>query len=327
MTRTALVTGASGQDAWFLAEVLTANGWKVWGATRQLSPGAERPAGQTHPGLSQVGWDPENASCLNALLARFHPGAVFNLAARSSGQAMNEDPEGLARDNALLPVRILESIRGSSPDTRFCQAGSSEMFGDPDEAPQTEATRFRPRSAYGAAKVYAHTMVQLYRERHGLHASNAILYNHESPRRPEGFVSRKVTRAAARIRLGLQSRLELGDLNARRDWGYAGDFVEAMRLIVEAAVPSDYVVATGELHTLRELCEIAFQAVGLDYRQYVVENPALFRVEGPVPLVGDASHAGRVLGWRPRTGFREMINSMVAADLLVCEPAATRPLD
>lgn len=307
--RTALITGISGQDGHFLAQHLLAIGWKVLGAKRALS--GEWGTSDVPRGAVPVNWDVHDTHAMASALALHRPSAIYNLAARSSGAGMFDGPVEMSEDNGVAVTRLLEAIRMVDPSIRFCQASSSEMFGRVQDAMQTEQTAFRPRSPYGAAKLYAHTMVDIYRRHHGLFACSAILYNHESSRRSEDFVTGKIARGAARIRLGLADGLRLGNIDARRDWGYAPDYMEAMYLMLQQPVADDFVVATGETHAVREFCDIAFRHVGLDYRDHVSEDPADHRRAAEMPLCGDAGKARRVLGWRPRTQFEDMVRLMV----------------
>jgi GDPmannose 4,6-dehydratase len=306
---TVLVTGIHGQDGSYLAEALVAQGHAVFGLDH---PGDSRPA---FDGTTVLIADLADSARIEAVLREVRPDQVYNFAARSSGAGMFEDPVGIGDLNGLAVARLLEAIRQVDPRIRFCQASSSEMFGQPTESPQNEATPFRPRSPYGAAKVYAHSMIDIYRKRHGLYACSAILFNHESPRRREEFVTRKVTQAAAAIKLGRAQTVELGNLDARRDWGFAGDTVRAMHLMLQQDKPDDYVVATGETHSVRELCEVAFGHLGLDWRDHVREAAGEFRAHESLQLVGDATKARERLGWRPTLTFRELILSMVEHDL------------
>jgi GDPmannose 4,6-dehydratase len=307
--RTALVTGIHGQDGHYMAEHLLSLGYAVVGLAR---PGDTRraPAGVAlqHGDLSQQ-------QRIESLLRDVRPDEIYNFAAMSSGAGMFVDPVAIGDINGLAVARLLEAIRAVDISIRLCQASSSEMFGEPVESPQNEATSFRPRSPYGAAKVYAHSMVGIYRKHHGMFACSAILFNHESPRRRREFVTRKVTSAAASIKLGLTQALELGNLDARRDWGFAGDTVRAMHSMLQQQAPDDYVVATGVTHSVRQLCETAFEHVGLDYREHVREAPGEFRPKETVQLVGDAALACKRLGWQPRVDFGQLITSMVDHDL------------
>lgn len=308
--RTVLITGVQGQDGSYLAEQMLARGYRVVGASRTRSEGSA-----PRRGVEFVDWNPRDPAQLRDVLRRVRPDEVYNLAAMSSGAGMHDDPVAIAEANGLDVARLLEALVEVVPTTRFCQASSSEMFGLATTAPQCEKTGFRPRSPYGAAKLFAHVMVQEFRQRHGLFACSAILYNHESPRRGEGFVTRRISLGVARIRAGQCKELALGNLDAKRDWGYAPDYVHAMSLMLGHDRPQDYVVATGELNTVRECCRVAFEHVGLDYRDYVREDSRLFRAEESVPLVGDAGKLRRELGWHPKVGFEEMVKMMVDADM------------
>lgn len=305
---TALITGALGQDGTYLARLLAQQGMSVVGAVRD-------PARAAPPGIELVAWDMRDCAAMAATLATIRPAQVYNLGALSSGSGMWDDPVAIGEVNGLAVARLLEAVRATDPGIRFVQAGSSEMFGRPQASPQTEATPFRPRSPYGAAKVFAHHMIEHYRERHGLFACTAILFNHESPlRRPE-FITRKITRAAARIALGLDTQVIVGSLAARRDWGFAGDTARALMSMAGADLPDDYVIATGVTHSVADLCRIAFARAGLDWRDHVREEPGAARPPEPVELVGDASRAHDRLGWVPEVHFERLVHMMVDADL------------
>jgi GDPmannose 4,6-dehydratase len=313
----AIITGASGQDGWHLAGLLAEKGYRLLGTTR----GGDKAAKDTHPTVELVTWDLRDETFFIELLRRAKPTEIYNLASISSGEDMFRDPIGIGELNGISVVRILEGIRTTDPAIRFYQASSSELFGEPLESPQSEETPFRPRSPYGAAKLYAHSMVAIYRRRYGLFACSGILFNHESSRRGLGYVTRKVTEGAARIRLGLAGELALGNLDARRDWGFSGDFMHGAWLMLQARAPDDYVFATGETHTVRDLCGIAFGRLGLDYRDYVREDARAVRPVESVILVGDASKAKRLLSWSPSITFSERVNAMVDADLRRLTPA------
>lgn len=315
--RTALITGVTGQDGGYLARHLLDRGWRVIGTTRDLRD--KQRAAYVPGGVTLIEWDMHDAHVMAETLSLHRPHAIFNLAARSSGAGMFDEPVGISEDNGIAVTRLLEVIRAVDPGIRFCQASSSEMFGRSEVDMQTERTAFRPRSPYGAAKLYAHTMVDIYRRHYGLFACSAILYNHESPRRSESFVTGKIARGVARIRLGLASELRLGNLEARRDWGYAPDYMEAMYLMLQQPIADDYVIATGETHTVREFCEIAFRHVGLDSREYVRDDLAGHGRAEEMPLCGDADRALRVLGWRPRTHFIDLVRLMMDDALLALQ--------
>lgn len=324
--RRALVTGITGQDGSYLAELLLAKGYEVHGMIRRSSSlrreridriAASLPAANSHLKLHYG--DLADTMSMVRLVREVQPQEVYNLAAQSHVRVSFDQASYTAEVTAIGVLRQLEAIRDyqelSGEQVRFYQASSSELFGKVQETPQRETTPFYPRSPYGIAKLYGHWITVNYRESYGLHASSGILFNHESPRRGENFVTRKVTRAAARIKLGLRQQLALGNLEARRDWGFAGDYVEAMWLMLQQDEPDDYVIATGETHSVRDLCEAAFSRVGLDYREHVVHDQRLERPAEVDLLVGDASKAREKLGWQPRVGFAELIAMMVDADL------------
>jgi GDPmannose 4,6-dehydratase len=310
--KTTIVTGITGQDGQMAARLLLEKGYRVIGTSRS----GRGPTGLDVP---VVAWDLIDPSVIEGLLQTEQPQELYNFAAFSSGAGMYDRPLEIGDINGLAVGRILEAIRAASPHTRFAQASSSELFGLAQQTPQNESTPFRPRSPYGAAKLYAHAMIDIYRERYGVFACSAILYNHESPLRGPAFVTRKIARAAAEAKVGRLERLSLGNLEARRDWGYAGDSVEAMWRMLQAEAPADYVVATGRTHSVRDLCACAFGHVGLDYRSFVTEDPDAFRAAEPVEIVGDAGKAARVLGWLPKVGFEEMVRMMVHAELRAIE--------
>ncbi|HEX8153920.1 MAG TPA: GDP-mannose 4,6-dehydratase [Thermoanaerobaculia bacterium] len=305
---TALVTGIRGQDGHYLSRLLLARGYDVVGVSRHATQRA--PAAR----LTLRDVDLTDRAALERLFGDFAFDEIYNLAGESYGPASWERPVESAQTLGVAVVQLLESVRASGRPIRFFQASSSELFGHATESPQRETTPLQPVTPYGLAKWLAHRSVALYRERHGVFASCGILFNHESPlRRPE-FVTRKVTREVARIRAGLSHRLALGSLSARRDWAFAGDFAEAMWSMLQAPVPDDFVLATGKSHSVRELCEIAFGHVGLDYRQFVEEQPEQARA-GDFDRIGDPSKAARILGWTPAVSFPELIAMMVDADV------------
>lgn len=319
--RCAIITGVTGQDGWHLSQFLLEKGFRVIGTTRDPTGARMR----THPSVDLVQWDMKDEAAFAALLHAARPTEIYNLAAYASGAAMYDDPVGIGDINGLAVARMLEAIRSTDPSIRFCQASSSELFGEPLESPQSETTAFRPRSPYGAAKLYAHEMVDIYRRRHSLFVCSAILFNHESTRRGPEFVTGKVAGAAARIKLGLADELVLGNLDARRDWGYSGDYVRGMWLMLQATAADDYVLATGETHSVRQLCDLAFKCVGLDYRSYVREGADAFRPSEPVPLVGDASKAKRQLCWSPKIDLPSLVRMMVGAELERLDQARNKP--
>lgn len=312
--RRALITGISGQDGSYLAELLLERGYEVFGLVRRASTQRLDRLEAIRESLTLMSGDLLDQTSLMRALARARPHEVYNLAAQSFVPTSWSEPVATAESTALGVTRLLEALRSVAPEARFYQASTSEMFGQAPP-PQSEATPFHPRSPYGVAKVYAHWATVNYRESYDIFAVSGILFNHESPRRGHEFVTRKVTIAAARIKLGLQRKLALGNLEARRDWGFAGDYVRAMWLMLQQDEPEDLVIATGETHSVRELCEAAFSAVDLDWREHVEQDPDLLRPAEVDHLVGDASRARTKLGWKPEVGFEGMIATMVAADL------------
>lgn len=305
----AFVTGITGQDGRYMADLLRQHGYRVTGLAR--APGRA----DVHDDVSVEQWDMRDEDVLVRLLARDQPDEFYNFAAFSTGSGMFDDPVAIGDVNGLAVARILEAIRTTSPATRFCQASSAEMFGAASGSPQRETSRFDPRSPYGAAKLYAHAMIGLYRQRFGTFACSAILFNHESPRRGTAFVTRKVARAAAAISRGLADHVQLGDLAARRDWGFAGDYVRAMWLMLQHDHAGDYVVGTGTTHSVEDLCRLAFERVGLNYRDHVREAAQPSRAPDALQLVGDPHKAARELGWSPTVTFEQLIALMVDSDL------------
>jgi GDPmannose 4,6-dehydratase len=312
----ALITGITGQDGSYLAELLLDQGYEVIGLMRRSSTVNIERISAIQDRLTLVSGDLMDEVSLINVLAEYRPREVYNLAAQSFVQASWRQPVLTGEATALGVTRLLDAIRTVDSEIRFYQASSSEMFGRVQSVPQNEQTAFYPRSPYGVAKVYGHWITVNYRESYGLHASSGILFNHESPRRGLEFVTRKVTHAVARIKAGLASEVRLGNLDAKRDWGYAADYVRAMWLMANRDTPEDYVVASGETHSVRELCEVAFAAVGLRYEDYVVVDPAFLRPAEVDELVGDATKARRELGWKCETNFYDLIEMMVAADTL-----------
>jgi GDPmannose 4,6-dehydratase len=311
----ALITGITGQDGSYLAEFLLEIGYDVVGMVRRTSTITFGRIAHIQDRLTLVSGDMLDEPSMITILQEYRPSEVYNLAAQSFVQASWRQPVFTGEVTALGVTRLLDAIRIVDPTIRFYQASSSEMFGKVRETPQNENTPFYPRSPYGVAKVYGHWITVNYRESYGLHATSGILFNHESPRRGLEFVPRKITHGVARIKLGLDSELRLGNLDARRDWGYAGDYVKAMWLMLQQQQPDDYVIATGSTHSVRELCEAAFDCIELDWERYVVQDERFMRPAEVDLLVGDASKAGQVLGWEPTTSFPELIELMVNADL------------
>jgi len=312
---TALITGITGQDGSYLAEFLSAKGYRVVGAVRDIERAQKTVPALQYLGIELVAWDMMDQRRMTEVLREYRPAEIYNFAAYSSGSGMYADPVGMGEVNGLSVVRLLQAIRAVDASIRLCQASSSELFGDAVESPQSEKTPFLPRSPYGVAKLYAHSMIRVYRKHFGLSVCSAILFNHESPRRGMGFVTRKITHQIAKIKLGLADELRLGNLDARRDWGFAGDYVRAMWLMLQEPTVDDYVVATGVTHSVRDLCEMAFIHIGLNYRDFVREDPTAFRPDESVQLVGNAIKANQQLGWSPKVGLREMIGMMVDADV------------
>ena len=316
MATRALITGITGQDGSYLAELLLAKGYdEVIGMVRRSSTVNFERIGHLQEQLTLVPGDLLDEASLIEVLRMHRPDEVYNLAAQSFVQTSFGQPVLTGETTALGVTRLLDAIRIVDPDVRFYQASSSEMFGKVVEVPQRESTPFYPRSPYGVAKVYGHWITVNYRESYDLHATSGILFNHESPRRGLEFVTRKITHGVARITQGLDTELRLGNLEAQRDWGFAGDYVEAMWLMLQQDSPDDYVVSTGETHSVREFCEVAFGHVGLDYQEFVVQDEKFFRPAEVELLVGDADKAHTVLGWKPKTSFADLVTGMVEADM------------
>ncbi len=311
----ALVTGITGQDGSYLAEFLLEKGYRVVGLVRRSSNPNYSRIEHLLDQIELVEGDLTDLPSLMAVMDKYKPDEVYNLAAQSFVPTSWEQPLLTTEVNAVGVTRLLEAIRLVHPKARFYQASTSEMFGQVREVPQNENTPFYPRSPYGVSKVYGHWITVNYRESYGLYAVSGILFNHESPRRGLHFVTRKVTHGVARIKLGLANELRLGNLEAKRDWGYTGDYVRAMWLMLQQDEPEDFVIGTGEAHSVRELCEVAFSYVGLDYRDYVVVDPKFFRPAEVNILLADPTKAKTKLGWKPRVSFEELIQMMVEADL------------
>jgi GDPmannose 4,6-dehydratase len=312
---TALITGITGQDGSYLAEFLLEKGYTVVGVVRRSSTTPYERIAHLVDHVELASADLLDQTSLTDVVGDFQPEEIYNLAAQSFVQTSWNQPVLTGEFTALGVTRMLEAMKKAAPKARFYQASSSEMFGKVIESPQRETTPFYPRSPYGVAKVYGHWITVNYRESFGMYAVSGILFNHESPRRGLEFVTRKVTDAVARIKLGLQSEVRLGNLEARRDWGFAGDYVEAMWLMLQQDTPDDYVIGTGHTCSVRDLCETAFAAVDLDYREYVVQDPRFFRPAEVDLLVADPSKAASVLGWEPTVSFSELVRMMVDADL------------
>lgn len=325
MTKRALITGISGQDGIYLAEWLLAHDYAVHGLSRCDTPDEQERLASLGESVTLHAGDLTDQDSLVSVVAAVRPHEIYNLGAQSFVPASWTDPITTADITGLGAARILQAIREVDPAIRMCQASSSEIFGNPREVPQTEATPLNPRSPYGSAKAYAHMVVQNFREHHGLFAVNAILYNHESPRRGLNFVTRKITDAAARIKLGLAKDLHLGNLDGQRDWGFAGDFVRALWLMLQQDAPEDFVIATGTRHSVRDCCEIAFGHLGLDYRAFVVVDPRFVRAGDEPALVGNPARARARLGWEPEMAFDAMIRAMVEHDLARHRPTVSGP--
>ena len=311
----ALITGITGQDGSYLAEHLLDLGYEVVGMVRRSSTVTFERIAHIQDRLSLVSGDLLDAASMVQVISESRPHEVYNLAAQSFVQTSWNQSVFTGDTTALGVTRVLDAIRIVDPEARFYQASSSEMFGKVQAVPQDEDTPFYPRSPYGVAKVYGHWITVNYRESYDMHASSGILFNHESPRRGLEFLPRKVSYNAARIKLGLQDKLPLGNLDARRDWGFAGDYVKAMHLMLQQDSPDDFVIAMGETHTVRELCQVAFERVGLDWEQHVVIDERFLRPAEVDLLIGDPAKAKKVLGWEPSTSFEELVHMMVDSDL------------
>ena len=314
-TKRALISGITGQDGSYLAEFLLAQGYEVIGMIRRSSTVNFERIRHIQDRLTLVSGDLLDEVSMISLLREHRPAEVYNLAAQSFVQTSWSQPVFTGETTALGVTRMLDAIRIVDPDIRFYQASSSEMFGKVVEVPQREETPFYPRSPYGVAKVYGHWITVNYRESYGMHATSGILFNHESPRRGLEFVTRKITHGVARIKLGLDKELRLGNLESQRDWGFAGDYVKAMWLMLQQDHAEDFVIATGVTHSVRRFCELAFGQVELDYRDYVVMDERFMRPAEVDLLVGDPSKARQVLGWQPETSLEELVRMMVEADL------------
>jgi GDPmannose 4,6-dehydratase len=315
MSRRALITGITGQDGSYLAELLLDKGYEVFGMTRRASTENVERVDHLLDRITLIQGDLLDPHSLASALREAEAHEVYNLAAQSFVPTSWNQPVLTAEFTAVGVTRLLEAVRAVDPEIRFYQASSSEMFGKVREVPQTELTPFHPRSPYGVAKVYGHHITVNYRESFGLYAVSGILFNHESPRRGLEFVTRKVTDGVARLKLGLAEELRLGNREARRDWGFAGDYVEAIWLMLQQDEPDDYVVAMGEEHSVQELVELSFGHAGLEWERHVVEDPRFMRPADVDHLVGDASKAREKLGWEPRTSFQQLVEMMVDADL------------
>ena len=326
----ALITGLTGQDGSYLAEFLLGKGYKVYGMYRRTSVDVFERIGDIKDKITLVQGDVTDVSSMTRILKEINPDEIYNLAAQSFVPASWTQPISTGDITAIGVTRLLEAIRLSNPQIKFYQASSSEMFGKAQETPQTENTPFYPRSPYGVAKVYAYWITKNYRESYGIHASNGILFNHESPRRGKQFVTRKITHSVAKIKLGLQEYFELGNLDAKRDWGFAGDYVEAMWMMLQQDKPDDFVISTGETHSVREFTEEAFKVTGMkiswegsgldevgkvDGKAVVKINPKFYRPAEVESLLGDSTKAKKILRWTPKIGFKQLVKMMVDSDL------------
>ena len=315
MPRRALITGVAGQDGTYLTELLLGKGYEVYGMPGPCPGDFAEMVERHEDSLFSVDGDLTDMDSLVRAVDTSRPDEVYNFAAQSSVGSSWTDAIATTEINAVGVLRMLEALRQHSPDARFFQASSADMFGNAAEMPQRETTALRPRSPYAVAKAYAFNIVGSYRDSYAMHASNGIMFNHESPLRTTQFVTRKITDTAARIKLGLAGELRLGNLDAKRDWGFAGDYVEAMWLMLQHETPDDYVVASGDVHTVRDFCACAFEHLDLDYEEFVVVDPEFYRPAEVNVLHGDATKARTVLGWEPKVRFEELVEMMVDADM------------
>jgi GDPmannose 4,6-dehydratase len=322
VSKTALITGITGQDGSYLAEFLLSEGYRVVGMTRRTSTDVHERIGHIVDDIEFVSGDLLDQSSITSIVAAVKPDEVYNLAAQSFVPTSWDQPVLTGEFTALGVTRVLEAIRTTDPQIRFYQASSSEMFGKVQAVPQNEQTAFYPRSPYGVAKLYGHWITINYRESYDLYAVSGILFNHESSRRGKEFVTRKITDGVARIKLGIAKELRLGNLDARRDWGFAGDYVRAMWLMLQQPTPDDYVISTGTTRSVGEFVRAAFEFVDLDWERYVIIDPRFYRPAEVDMLVGDASKARDVLGWEPETSFERLVETMVQADLERLRPFA-----
>lgn len=326
MTKKALITGITGQDGSYLAELLLSKGYEVYGMVRRASVERFDRIEHVKENLNLVQGDLTDQSSLDEAVKSIQPDEVYNLAAQSFVPTSWNQPTLTGEVTGIGTTRLLEAVRKHKPDARFYQASSSEMFGKVREIPQGELTPFHPRSPYGVAKVYAHFITVNYRESYNIFACSGILFNHESPRRGLEFVTRKITYEVAKIKLGISNELRLGNLDAKRDWGYAGDYVEAMWLMLQQPEPDDYVIATGEAHSVQEFAEIAFGCAGLDWKKHVVIDPKFIRPAEVDFLIGDPKKAKEKLGWRPKVNFPELVRMMVEEDIELLKGSAAKEI-
>lgn len=314
----AFITGISGQDGSYLASYLIEIGYRVIGVVRDKKKPLSFFTSVQMKSIELVEFDLMDVKSMAEALYTYKPNEIYNFAAYSSGSGIFDNPIEMAELNGFAVLGILQSIREVNDNIRFCQASSSEIFGEAIDSPQSESSITNPRSPYGAAKLYADMMIRIYRHRYKIFACSAILYNHESPIRRLEFVTRKITHEAARIKLGLSNELRLGNLDAARDWGFAGDYVRAMWLMLQKNIPDDYVIATGESHTVREFCNVTFSYLGLNYRDYIRQDPLEYRLSEKALLVGDSTKARKILKWSPTIDFQGLVEMMVDADLKSC---------
>jgi len=311
----ALITGITGQDGSYLAELLLSKGYDIWGMVRRCSSPVRSRIDHLRDKTHLMYGDMTDCSSIFNLIQTIKPDEVYNLAAQSHVRISFDQPEYTTNTIAMGTLHLLEAIKSLEKSVRFYQASSSEMFGNAVDSPQTETTPFHPCSPYASAKLYAHCQIINYRKAYGLFACNGILFNHESPRRAESFVTRKITQAAARIKYGLQKELKLGNLDAKRDWGFAGDYVEAMWLMLQQDTPDDFIIATGETHSIKEFLDEAFGYLDMDWKAYVHIDPYYFRPNELNLLQGDMSKAKKILNWEPKVSFKELVKMMVDADM------------
>lgn len=319
--KVALITGVTGQDGSYLAEFLLGKGYQVVGMVRRTSTVDYQRITHIQDQIEIAHGDLLDQGSLYEIVDAFRPDEIYNLGGQSNVQLSWSQAVLTAESTALGVTRLLDCMRQLTPAARFYQASTSEIFGEPEESPQNENTRFNPRNPYGVAKVYGHLVTRNYRQKHRMFAVSGILYNHESPRRGLDFVTRKITHGAAQIKLGLADELRLGNLEAQRDWGFAGDYVRAMWLMLQQDAPEDFVIGSGQAHTVRDFCRVAFDVVGLDYDDYVVEDEAFYRPAEVHPLVADPRKARQKFGWEPEVSFEALIQQMVAADLAALQQA------
>lgn len=321
--KVALITGITGQDGSYLAEFLLKKDYRVVGMVRRTGALDLQRIAHIQEDMDIVYGDLLDQGSLYEIFDAKHPDEIYNLGGQSNVQLSWSQAVLTADSTALGVSRMLDCMRQVTPKARFYQASTSEIFGEPNNSPQDETTRLNPRNPYGVAKVYGHLITGNYRREHGLFAVSGILYNHESPRRGLGFVTRKITHGAVQIKLGLADELRLGNLDAVRDWGFAGDYVQAMWLMLQQETPEDYVIGTGQTHSVRDLCRIAFEAVDLNYRDYVIEDPEFYRPAEPHPLVANPAKAKQKLGWTPETSFEALIRKMVTHEIEVLSETKT----